>query len=164
MIHSPSVLFAFFAVVFSFFSRDQLVHANSTLWLSKLRWLWLNVLWWVACELLPLIGSHTMPGQHSQPTLILLVTNVRMFWCNLPPALLTGWPGPSMCHCSNAGWNGHWIRVSTESYLWRRKFSCHSCLDSNSQPFNHKCGALPTNYPSFPRAFEHQSADTANKM
>ena len=41
------------------------------------------------------------------------------------------------------GWNGHRIRVSTQSYLWRRKFSRRSCRDSNSQPFDHECGALP---------------------
>ena len=31
------------------------------------------------------------------------------------------------------GWNGHRIRVSTQSWLWRRKFSRRSCRDSNSQ-------------------------------
>ena len=40
------------------------------------------------------------------------------------------------------GWNGHWIRVSTQSWLWRRKFSRPSCRDSNSQPFDHEPGAL----------------------
>ena len=39
------------------------------------------------------------------------------------------------------GWNGH-QRVSTQSWLWRRKFSCRSCRDSNSQPFDHESGAL----------------------
>ena len=29
----------------------------------------MRVPWWVAHELVSLIGSHTMPGQHSQPTL-----------------------------------------------------------------------------------------------
>ena len=40
------------------------------------------------------------------------------------------------------GWNGHRIRVSTQSWLWRRKFSRRSCRDSNSQPFDHESGAL----------------------
>ena len=40
------------------------------------------------------------------------------------------------------GWSGHRIRVSTQSYLWRRKFSRRSCRDSNSQPFDHESGAL----------------------
>ena len=36
------------------------------------------------------------------------------------------------------------IRVSTESWPWRRKFSGCSCGDSNSRPFNHESGALTT--------------------
>ena len=40
------------------------------------------------------------------------------------------------------GWNGHRIRVGTQSGLWRRKFSCRSCRGSNSQPFDHESGAL----------------------
>ena len=40
------------------------------------------------------------------------------------------------------GWNGHWRRLSTESYLLRRKFSHRSCWDSNSQPLDHESGAL----------------------
>ena len=35
------------------------------------------------------------------------------------------------------GWNRHRISQHTK---W--KFSCHSCWDSNSQPFHHKSGAL----------------------
>ena len=33
------------------------------------------------------------------------------------------------------GCNGHRIKVSTQSWLWKRKFSRRSCRDSNSQPF-----------------------------
>ena len=64
------------------------------------------------------------------------------FRCNLPPALLAEWPESFMCYCGNMGWNGHWIRVSTHSWLWRRKFFHHSCWDSNSQPFDHESSAL----------------------
>ena len=39
------------------------------------------------------------------------------------------------------------IRVNAESWLWRRKFSYHSCGDSNTQPFNHNCGTLPLGLP-----------------
>ena len=39
-------------------------------------------------------------------------------------------------------WNRHRIRVSTQSWLWKRKFHCRSCQDSNSQPFYHESGAL----------------------
>ena len=41
-------------------------------WLSKLRWLWMSIPWWVVCELISLMGSHTLLEQHSQPTLTLL--------------------------------------------------------------------------------------------
>ena len=76
------------------------------------------------------------------------VKGVCVFWCNLPPALLAEWLGCFKCHCGNTEWNRHWVRVSTKSHLWRRKFYHHSCQDSNSQPFNHESGALPTSYPS----------------
>ena len=33
-------------------------------------------------------------------------------------------------------WNGHWIRLGTQSWLSRR-----SCRDSHSQPFDHESGA-----------------------
>ena len=60
---------------FFFFCRDQLAHTKFTLyagigprWLSDLRRLRTNVPLQVVCELRFRIGSHTMPGQHSQPT------------------------------------------------------------------------------------------------
>ena len=51
--------------------------------LSKLRHLCNNKFWWVVCELASLIGSYTMPGQPSQPTLT-VESGVCVFWCNLP--------------------------------------------------------------------------------
>ena len=48
------------------------------------------------------------------------------------------------------GWNGHWIGVSTQSWLWRRKISCRSCWSSNSHPLDHESRALPTSYPRYP--------------
>ena len=36
------------------------------------------------------------------------------------------------------------IRVSTESWPWRRKFSCRSCRDLNPWPFNHESSTLTT--------------------
>ena len=44
------------------------------------------------------------------------------------------------------GWKGHWVRVSTQSWLWKRKLSSRSCRDSNSQRFDHESGALPISY------------------
>ena len=43
------------------------------------------------------------------------VKGVGVFRCNLPPAPMAEWPGSFTCHCANTGWNGHRIRVSTES-------------------------------------------------
>ena len=86
-----------------------------------------------------LIGSHTMPAQrHSQPTPTSLgqrcmsVTCHPHFWQNDRSLL--------RATAVTRGWNGHRKRVVTQSWLWRRKFSCRSCRDSNSQPF----GALTT--------------------
>jgi len=68
-----------------------------------------------------------------------------MFSCNLPSALLAEWPGSFTCYCGNMGGGTNTkIRVSTESWPWRRKFSCHSSRDLNLQPFNHESGALTT--------------------
>ena len=36
------------------------------------------------------------------------------------------------------------IRVSTESWLWRRKFTSRSCRDSNPRPFDHESCTLTT--------------------
>ena len=89
-----------------------------------------------------------MPGQHSQPTPTLLGQGCLCIkvQCNLPPVLLAKWLGSFMCHCGNIGWNGHRIRVSTESLLWRTKFSCPSRRDLNLQPLNHESRALPASY------------------
>ena len=38
------------------------------------------------------------------------------------------------------GWNGRRIKVSTQSWLQRRKFSCCSCRDSNLQSYDHESG------------------------
>ena len=46
-------------------------------------------------------------------------------------------------YCGNTGWNGYWNK-STESWPWRRKFSCHSSRDSNPRPFDHEPGTLTT--------------------
>ena len=45
------------------------------------------------------------------------------------------------------------IRVSTESWPWRIKFSRSSCRDSNPRPFNHESGALTTELSRSPWAW-----------
>ena len=57
------------------------------------------------------------------------------------------------CYCGNTGSGTDQIKVSTQSQLWRRKFSCHSCQDSNSKPFDHESGPLTNQLswlPSYP--------------
>ena len=68
-----------------------------------------------------------------------------------------------MRHCGNGvggewgGWNRHRIRVSTQSWLRGRKFSCRSCWDLNSQPFDHEPGALTNKLSQLPCYIEHPS-------
>ena len=50
--------------------------------------------------------------------------------------------GLSRASAVTRGWNGHRVRVSTQSWLRRIKFSCCSCRDLNLQPFDHKPNAL----------------------
>ena len=71
-----------------------------------------------------------------------------MFSCNLPPVLLAEWPGSFTSYCAavTRGWNADTeIRVSTESWPLRRKFSRRSFEDSNPGPSDHESGALTTN-------------------
>ena len=47
-----------------------------------------------------------------------------------------------MCHCDNTGMERTPNESQHTSWLWRRKFSRFFCRDLNSQPFDHKSGAL----------------------
>ena len=40
---------------------------HSAWWLGELKQMWTSIPCQVACELVSLIGSHTMPAHHSQP-------------------------------------------------------------------------------------------------
>ena len=147
---------AFLACAFFFFglSWDQIAHTIflsydriSPQWLSELRRLWPSVSWWVACELISLIGSHTMPGQHSQPTRTLL--HEGCICAEIWPATCT-FGRMTGIFCVSLGqheWNRHRTRVSTERSLGRRKFSHSSCRDSNLQPFDNESCAPPTSWP-----------------
>ena len=87
------------------------------------------------------IGSHTMPGQrHSQPTLTSMGQGCRRVTCHLH--FWINDRGLLRATVVTRAWNGHRMRVSTQKYLRRRKFSRRSCRDSNSQPFAHNSGAL----------------------
>ena len=78
-----------------------------------------------------LVGFHILPAQWHGPLQLRLVKGVCVFRCNLPPALFAEWSESFTCHCVNMG--VEW----TQGWLWRRKFSCCCCWDSNSQPLNH---------------------------
>ena len=94
---------------FFFLSGYQLVKTNSILWARigpqcswELRWLWPSVPWEGLSQLVSLIGSYIMPGQHTQLTPTSLSQGVCVFRCS-PSVLLAEWLGSSMCHCSNTG-------------------------------------------------------------
>ena len=58
------------------------------------------------------------------------------------------WNNSGLLHSTlvTHGWNGHHMKISTESELWRRTFSCHSCWVLDPCPLDHKSGSLPTGY------------------
>ena len=110
-------------------------------WIRELRRLWRSVPWRVTCKLVSLISSYTMPGQYIKPTPTSLGQRCM-------PSLLTChlhiWQadrGLLRATAVTRGWNGHRIRISTESKLWRTKFFRRPCRESNSQPFDHESGA-----------------------
>ena len=74
-----------------------------------------------------------------------------LFSCNLPPALLAEWLGFLRATAVTRGWMDTEIRVSTENWPWRRKFSRCSSRDSNPRPFNHKFGTLTTELSLLPK-------------
>ena len=94
-----------------------------------------------------LIGSHIIPEQrHSQPTLASLC-QFRVCACLSVTCHLHFWQNNRGLLCATVvtqGWNWHWIRVRTQSLLWRRKFTYGSCQDWNYQPLDHESKALPT--------------------
>ena len=90
-----------------------------------------------------LTGSHTMPGQrHSQPTPTWLGQGCCVFRCNLTLHFWRNDRGLLRATAVTRVWSGLRKRVSTQSWLWRRKFSRRSCRDSNPQPFDHESGDL----------------------
>ena len=95
-----------------FFLKWRLAHAHlfhsyariSSQWLSKLRRLWLNVPWWVACQLVSWsVPTLCLDSSLVSPLQFHWVKGVCMFRCNLPPALLAEWPGSFTSYCSNTG-------------------------------------------------------------
>ena len=114
-------------------------------WLSELRRLWPSVPWWVACELVSFVGSHTMPWTAKSALTPSDFVCSRVYYACLGVICLRRFwqdsQGLLRATAATRGWNGHRMRVGTQSYLWRRKFSHR---ESNLQPFDHEPGTLPT--------------------
>ena len=67
--------------------------------------LWPSVPWRVVCELVSLIGYHTLPGQHSQPTPTLLGQGCIQLCLPVSSHLHFVRKYQSFtCHCSRTGW------------------------------------------------------------
>ena len=85
-----------------------------------------------------------LPSHHTTMHYVTSCEGACVFSCNLPPAPLEKWPRSFKSLSATAvarGWNGCTkvrLRVSTESWPWRRKFSCRSCRDSDLWPFSHE--------------------------
>ena len=99
------------------------------------------------------IGSHTMPAQRcSQPTPTSF-GKARVYACLGVTCHLHFWQNDwGILHATaiTSGWDRHWIRVRTQSWLWRRKFSNRSCQYSNWQPFVHESSALTNKLSQLP--------------
>ena len=106
----------------NFYRGDQLEHINSTLyasiglqWLSELRRLLPSLPLRFACELVSLIGSHTIPDNIVSPLRLYWVKEVCVNRYTLPSAFLAEWPGSTRATAVKWELNGYWIRVSTQS-------------------------------------------------
>ena len=97
---------------FNFFLRPGSVHSGSASWDDCGR-VFNDEL--IVSSSSTVIGSHTMPGQYSQPTPTSFESRVYTrltVTCGLH--LSAEWPGSFTCHCGNTGWNGHRIGVITK--------------------------------------------------
>ena len=110
------------------------------------------VTWLVPHETAAVLARYASTIMSCKATCIGCMHNV---YCNLPPELLANWLGSFTCYRSNMREERILKSVSTESWPWRRKLSCHSSWDSNPKPFNHESRALTTELSTLP---VHQSA------
>ena len=128
-------------------SLDECFQARiSSQWLSELRQVMMSVPRQIVCKLISLrvftlwqnsiVGLFDFIG--SKVHAYLAVTCHLHFWqnsqCLFHATAVTG---------EMDGYGNNWIRVSTESVLWKRRFYCHACWGPNLWPFNHRSGALP---------------------
>ena len=99
---------------------------------------------WCHKKLLP--SQHVLCTLYNHAPCHFMQSHIRKvdacFSCNL-----CFWQNDQGLLCATAvtwGWTDTEIRVSTESWPWRRKFSCRSSRDSNPGPFDHESSALTT--------------------
>ena len=71
-----------------------------------------------------------------------------MIICKLPSALFAEWQELLHATVVTCGGTDTEIRVSTESWFWRKKVSCRSYWDSNQTASYHESIALPLSYPA----------------
>ena len=85
---------------------------------------------------------------------------LNIHWSGVLSACMAAWCHmkllPSRCVLHGGETNTE-IRVSSESWLWRRTFSHRSCRDSNPRPFNHESGALTTELSSLPISVDYSA-------
>ena len=77
----------------------------------------------------------------------------RSHICNLPPALLAEWPGCLTCYCGDTGVErmDTKIRVSTENWPWRKKFSPPLLSGLEPESFRSRDRRSSKDWSSYPR-------------
>ena len=114
----------------------------------------LTALAWLVPHETAAISAHVLctPYNHA-PCHFLQSHTCKVYACLAVACHLHFWQndrGSFTCYCSNMWAEDTEIKVSTESWPWRRKFSHHSCRNSNPRPFSQESGALTTELSSPP--------------
>ena len=109
------------------------------------------------CSLTSCMRAHFQLGFHSLGSGV--VSPLQLHWVMgvcvwMQPATCTfgRMTGSFMCHCGNTGVEQ--TPNKSRRTKWRRRVSCHSCRDSNLQPFHHESGD------SNLQPFYHESGDS----
>ena len=151
----PRFCCVFFLMEISLRTLIPLFMPGSVHWFSELRQPWPNVPWQAACELV----SRWVPTLCLDSGIVSpLCVWPRVHECWGVTCYLHFWQNDrGLLHATAVirGWSGHQIRVSTQTLLWRRKFSCCFCQDSNSKPFDHKSSALTSKLSWLTHTQEH---------
>ena len=99
-------------------------------WLSELRWPWESIPWPVVCDFVSLMGYHTIPGQHNQPTLTLFgrrsswLVGSRVYACLAVTCHLYFWQNDKGLLCApvvTQGWNRYWSKSQHRKLTLEKK-------------------------------------------